>query len=230
MKAAGGFALIELTTTLVLLALVSVVCALLLQSQAGLLRQEAERIATAEAVRTGRTALRGDLGGATVADVLTMASDSAALRAFRGWGIVCAQSGARAALRYRGLRDPDDSKDSLLLVRKDIVMAFRLSTSTALACAPQSDEQIIVIDTAAPLGDGAVALFFEPGIYHLSTDALRYHRPGESRQPLTDQLIDSRRSTFMLDADSSGVRVHMRALGSTLPDALGDTHIRFLRP
>ncbi|HEX6559194.1 MAG TPA: hypothetical protein VF021_07010, partial [Longimicrobiales bacterium] len=65
------------------------------------------------------------------------------------------------------------------------------------------------------------------GSYYLSTNALRYRRAAEGRQPITDQLIDTQRSHFLSDANGRGLSVQLRSVGDLTPRALGESHIRF---
>lgn len=221
-----GFSTIELVTTLTLLALISVACALLVHSQARLLRHQTEQVTAAETMRAARAVLHGELRDIAASDVRAVAADSVAVRVFRGWGVVCLTTSARIGLRYRGLRAPDDTKDSLLVVGEERVLAFRQSTA-ALSCPLQPDEQLVVLDVGAAVQDGAIALIFESGAYHLSTNALRYRGATGGRQPITDQLIDTQRSYFRSDVNARGMQVQLRSVGDVLPDALGDAHIRF---
>jgi hypothetical protein len=215
-----GSTLVELVTTVALLGILSVACGALLKSQAQLLRHTSERAATAETLRTARGVLHAELRDISAADIRGVGSDSLALRVFRGFGIVCAVSEEDVVLRYRGLRAPDPSKDSLLLIAEERTTTFRLASDRPL-CVPRPDEQLITIAPVDPLADGSLVLLFESGSYHIANRALRYRRGTEGRQPLTDELIDDRRSGF--SSEPGGFRVLLR---SAVRGVDADTYIR----
>jgi hypothetical protein len=200
MRARDGVALLEVMTSAVLLGIVCATCTMLLRAQTLVLRNSAEHAAGDEALRTGRVIVGGELRALTRADVYAVGKDSIALRAFRGWAIVCDGHNGQYSLRYRGLRDPDAAKDSLLVFGTSQVAAFKLVTRTA--CVLIADEQAVQLTTTLPLSNGAIVLLFESGAYSLGTNALRYHRGAEARQPMTDELVDVRGSAFA--ADTSG--------------------------
>lgn len=223
MTARSGAGLVELLTSLMLLGLVTAACAVILQSQARLVRHYGELSARSEALRSARALLRHELRDVHPADVRAVGSDSVAARIFRGIGLVCARAQRLIALRYEGLRLPEPEKDSLLVVGEERVMAFRTSKAS-MTCATQGDEQIVVIE-ADGLKLGAVILWFESGAYHLAGNALRYRRGGEGRQPLTDELIDHRRSSLS-QGPPGLIHVQLRAQdGATATD-----HIRLANP
>lgn len=225
----AGSSLVELIMTLMLIGMIGVMCALLMRTQSRLLRHNTESAAAAEAMRSARAVLHGELRDITRPDVHAVADDSIGLRVFRGWAIVCATLDTRASLRFRGLRSPDASKDSLLVVGEDRVMTFTQSARPALPCLLRDDEQHESIEATAALRPGSVVLIFESGAYHFSARALRYRRGAEGRQPITDELLDHKGSRFALDAGERGVRVRLRGRDRRLDDA-HDLHVRFPSP
>lgn len=216
-----GLSLVELTTTFALLGILSVACGALVRSQAQLLKQTSEHAATDETIRTARAILHAELRDIGLGDMRGASADSLAFRVFRGFGIVCAVAEDDVVLRYRGLREPDPEKDSLLVISDERTTAFRVVTDRPL-CVPRVGEHLIAIDSAGALQAGELVLFFESGAYHLANRALRYRRGTEGRQPLTDELIEDRWSGFSMQP--GGVRVFLRGAGV---GADTDAYIRF---
>lgn len=229
MNARAGTSLVEIVTTMTLLGIVGVMCALLMRTQTRLLRHTTELAAGTETIRSARAVLHGELRDITRTDVHAVAADSIGLRVFRGWGIVCATLDARATLRYRGLRSPDETKDSLLVVGEDRVMTFRQSVPPAVPCVLRADERQESIEAAGALHAGSIVLVFESGAYHLAGSALRYRRGAEGRQPITDELLDHKDSRFMLDAAERGVRVRLRGRDRRA-EGEHDLYVRFPGP
>lgn len=225
----AGSSLVELVMTLMLIGLIGVMCTLLMRTQSRLLRHNTESAAAAEVMRSARAVLHGELRDITRPDVRAVAADSIGLRVFRGWAIVCATHEMRATLRYRGLRSPDASKDSLLVLGEDRVMSFTQSARPALPCELRADEQQESIEATTALRTGSVVLVFESGAYHFAASALRYRRGAEGRQPITDELLDHRASRFTLDPAERGVSVRLRTRGRRL-DGAHDLHVRFPSP
>ena len=216
-----GSTLAELVTTLALLGILSVACGALMKSQAQWLRHVSEQAATGETIRTARGILHAELRDISAADVRGVAADSLALRVFRGFGIVCAVSEDGVVLRYRGLRAPDAGKDSLLVMTTERTTAFRLVSDRQL-CALRPGEQLITVAPVDPIADTSLVFLFESGAYHIANRALRYRRGSEGRQPLTDELIDDRRSGFSTEPGGFRVLLHGpadRGIGA-------DTYIR----
>lgn len=229
MSARPGAALLELVTASVLLAIVCSICTALLHAQAALIRNTSEHIAVDETIRSARTIMTSELRALTPADFHAMARDSIAMRIFRGLGIVCDYSAGRLLVRYQGLRLPDFTKDSILVFGEHRTGTFAGVTETNAGCPPRPDEQILIISSSMPIRPGAVLLFYETGAYHLSAKALRYRRGLEGRQPLTDERIDHRRSSFQFASRGRGVRLNMRSVPAVgAPARESNTHVRFL--
>lgn len=207
----SGAALLELIAATALLGVIGASCAALLHAQAKLLHNTAEHAAADETFRTARAVLAAELRPLVPADLRAVARDSIALRVFRGWGIVCARRDPHVAMRYHGVRLPDAEKDSLLVSGEDRIGVFQASADATLRCTPRTGEELVVIAPAITLQPGSIALFFESGAYHIATNAVRYRRGGEGRQPLTDELIDDRRSRFDRERNDRGVRMRLTA-------------------
>lgn len=191
--------LVELATSASLLGIVSVACATLVHSQTRLLRNVSERAAMNETLRTASGIFAAEIDAAAEQDLRVVTDDSVAMRIMRGRAIVVTRVGQRYALRYEGLRDPDPVKDSILAVVNEQAARFTLASAD-----PPS------IETDLPLAPGALVLFFESGAYHIATNALRYRRGEEGRQPVTDELIDHRASRFAVESDGRLLLLHLR--------------------
>ena len=180
-----------LTATLLLIAVMGAA----LRTLATLRRAVASVTGGAESRETARIArhtlsqeVRASLTGV---DWATNSGDSVALRAFRGTGVACGSAlPPTLAVRYAGLRRPDPSKDSVLVLdaegmwrTADLVRARTASD----ACGPGEAGELWQLDPPVP---GAVTgRVFERGSYHVATGAFRY-RPGRGgRQPLTAQVL-----------------------------------------
>lgn len=229
MRARPGSSLLELLTAATLLTLVTAASAVLMHAGAVVLRNTAERAVLDETLRTADGIVRAEIRPLTSLDVRSVSSDSVAARIARGVGIVCDTTRQSAVLRYRGLRLPDSAKDSLLVAGEERVTTFRTISEPASRCVPQADEQVLAVQPNVPLRPGLVVLFFESGAYHIATHALRYRRGNESRQPITDELLDDRASRFMVVAQNRGVRLLLRA-NSTGLTATSDSRFRLLNP
>lgn len=145
-----------------------------------------------ETTRITRHALGQELrDGLAGVDWVAGTGDSIALRAFRGTGVSCASTPASGwALRYSGLRRPDPSKDSVLVLAGDgvwrVVKLVR-ARARARACGPAAPGEVWELDPPVP--GAVIGRLFERGSYHLAAGAFRY-RPGRGgRQPLTAQVL-----------------------------------------
>ena len=211
MKPRAGSTLVELLTTLTVLGIVAVACASLIRTQSILLKHTSEHAAAAEALRAGRTVMRAELQDQLAPDRHVVAPDSIAMRVFRGIGIICSTDSPRVTMRYRGVRQPDPAKDSIIVAGSERIGSIRLLSSRIDACPTATGEQLIAIelDSATTLGDAV--LFYETGAYHLASRALRYRRGASGLQPITDDFIDHGRSHFATTANGAAVDVVLMA-------------------
>jgi hypothetical protein len=228
MKARAGSLLVELLCSSVLLGLLLTFCLAVLHSATTILNNVSERAATGETLRASRAIMSSELRALTNADIRAAARDSIAMRVFRGAGIVCAQSGGLAWLRYQGIRDPDDAKDSLLIPGEERALSFRSSSSRG-SCSAQNSEQIVAVNTTQALWPGAFLLLFESGAYYLSSNALRYRRAAEGRQPLTDDRLNDAQSGLWVEPNRRGIHLLFQSLPMRNDYArASDTRVRFL--
>jgi hypothetical protein len=146
---------------------------------------QTDRIRLEEAVRTGAIILGAEVRHADTAD-LRLARDSIRLRAFRGGGGVCAGDGRVLRVLYRGMRQPDPAKDSVLAVADGGVVAFGLVSATRSAACGGALELVLESEPEEP---PAWVLVFETGAYVLAGGAIRYRRGQGGRQPLTEALF-----------------------------------------
>jgi hypothetical protein len=194
----GGYSVPELLVALALSGLVTALAAGLLRSQSIVARNIAERARRAEALRAAAHILTTELRWLAASDLRTMQADSLALRAFRGSGVVCAAESDAVTIRYRGVRQPDVTKDSLVVLRDTIfeaVMPLNSTAATTEGCTHGADEQLLRIANVA-LRPGDAVAYFESGSYYLTSSALRYRLGAEGRQPITAELFDDRDTRF----------------------------------
>jgi hypothetical protein len=191
--------LVELATTSALLGILGIACAALVHAQTQLLRNVSDRVAGSEALRTASGILGAEVRATAPSDLRAVSADSIALRVYRGWAVVDGVQDDGITLNYEGIREPDPAKDSLLIVGSERTGSFTFVSGDPLTIRPD-----------VPIESGDLVLFFESGTYHLASNALRYHRGFEGRQPVTDELIDHRRSRFGIEARARLVHIHLR--------------------
>lgn len=216
----AGFGLVE---AIVALALASVLIALVAASVRNGARAARHAGATADAadaVRASALLLAAELRALEPrADLSGTGSDSLHLRAFRGIAIPCDTAQGGLVTRYRGLRQPDPAKDSILLLTPagESVVALT-GVAVSGGCTARPGERVLRLNAAPkpPAGTELLAVF-ESGAYHLSGAALRYRRGAGGRQPLTADVLDDAASGFSLPGGADPLAP--RALGITLAAA-----------
>jgi hypothetical protein len=219
-----GLSLAELVVALWLSALVTAIVVALLHTESRLAGHAADRADVLEATRTAAAVLSADLAGLEpIADLYQLAPESLSLRVFRGTGIVCGFAGSDALVRYRGLRQPEPLKDSVLvLTASPVERADSLYDAAPApgACPAAGSEEVYRIRLATTPADRDLLAFFEPGSYHLD-GAFRYRRGAGGRQPVTaDVFADSSRFTAQYVAGA------VAALAAELYPAASTSHIR----
>ena len=218
MRGRAGFALIEVIVAGALAAIVLACAALLLQAQSRLATNTSTRSERNDAARSALLTLRAELQTVTPRfDVRAVARDSIASRIFRGVGVVCGFRTGATFVRFKGLRLPDPAKDSLVQAGIENTAQLTSVADAESACSHHPDENVLAMSWSAPATVGSVWLIFESGAYHLSTNALRYRRGAETRQPITAEVLNDRTSVFQPVADSvlRAVRVQLRARAGT---------------
>lgn len=192
----SGAALLETLVAATLGAMVATTGTALLRAQARIAEQTTHRSERNDAMRSALLTLSAELRALSSADIRAVGRDSVAARIVRGVAIVCGERDGWTLVRYRGLRLPDASKDSASQVGVENVGALISVSAAAGACLTQADEETLALTLTTKAGPGSMWLVFEAGAYHLSGNALRYRRNGESRQPITSEVIDVKESAF----------------------------------
>ena len=136
--------------------------------------------------------------GVVFRDWVVSSSGVVTLRAFRGWGTVCVGSDPGTLIvGYRGMRVPDPSKDSVLVLDHEgqwKAVALLSRTVTEELCPGPSLTTTELWKITPEVGGGVVARLFESGSYHLTDASLRYRRGLGGRQPLTTAMIEPENS------------------------------------
>ena len=201
MQKRSGSALLEVIVAALLGAIVTVTAVLLIQAQARIAHGTSERSERNDALRSALAVLHAELEPIQpAADLHAVSRDSVVARILRGLAVVCAQNDGRVYARYRGLRLPDPGKDSALYVGVEHAVPILSARVDTTGCVHAGNENVIAFTWPAAAPNGSVWLIFETGSYHLQNYALRYRRPGESRQPITSEIIDHRLSYFAGDS------------------------------
>ena len=199
-----GSALIEALLASVLLTLVAATAATVLRAQSRIANDVSLRGERNDAVRSALLTLQAELQSIDPrTDLRAVGRDSIATRIFRGIAIVCGSRDSITFARYRGLRLPDGAKDSALQLGVENVVAIQTAGTSAQTCFPATDDQVLALNLGIVPAPNSTWLIFETGSYHLSTNALRYRRGAESRQPITSEIIDDRYSSFRATGDTS---------------------------
>jgi type II secretory pathway component PulJ len=221
-----GRLLLELMVALPLIGLLGLALTTLFITQTRVTRASRERAARAEASRATASILRSELRALLGArDVRSWSRDSIALRAFRGVAVPCDRSSA-LVVRYEGLRAPDPRKDSVLSVQAGLetVHLLRAVRDTTLPrCShARAATQVWLLDPA-PTAAG-ILMPFETGTYSLGEGALRYRSGSGGRQPITEEILDTRASRFDAPSIDSVTAVHV-----TVQTRLGPAPPRLLQ-
>jgi hypothetical protein len=185
-RRAGAVSLAELVLVAWLFALVIGGVARFAAGQNQIAALQRDRLRLEEAVRTIAVVLGTELRHLVHEDVAATAADSIRTRAFRGGGPVCSASDEEVRVSYRGVRQPDPARDSVLLLAPTTATAHRLRSAGPSSTCP--DGVHVRLDPPAP-ADAGYALFFETGAYSVSDGALRYRRGLGGRQPLTESVL-----------------------------------------
>lgn len=189
----AGRSLVELVLVFWLFGLVLTAVGRFAARQHALAEAQQERVRWAEAVRTAALVLGSELRVLSSEDIVT-ATDSLRLRAMRGSGAVCGIGDGNILVRYRGIRLPDPSKDSLLLL--DGSGGERPHRLVEVVERPDCGGSLSLrLDPVPELAHG-FAIVYETGAYHLADAALRYRLGNSGRQPLTEEVFRDPRFQF----------------------------------
>ncbi|MGW8267742.1 MAG: hypothetical protein ACWGSQ_15360 [Longimicrobiales bacterium] len=162
------------------------------------LRKAGEETAeTAEGLETVRTAawlLEEELGGSLpLRDWWAGEGDSVSLRAYRGLALVTGtEAGGGTEVCYRGIRNPNPDKDSILFLTDGGSWRAHALTGRSRGergCLGDGEGWEEVWEVEPPSDGALLGRVYERGSYHLALGALRYRRGGGGRQPLTPPRI-----------------------------------------
>ena len=229
----GGVTVVEVLVSLLLgLAVISLAWSALARQRTVAVRLTSEmdllsarRVAAIVIGKELRAGVRGR-------DWIAPASDSLALRAFRGWGPVCGSGiePGNIVVSYHGERAANPVKDSVLILTADgwrrADLTGRASGGPSCSMDPGGDSEVWTIDP--PVSGALVARVFERGSYHVSDGALRYRRGLGGRQPLTPDVFDDDRSTMHTRGDK--VIVRLFAKGTRLGADTSSSVLQFWTP
>jgi hypothetical protein len=214
-RSRGGFTVIEALTVLLLLLLVLQTGWTLTAGMGRAVTELADRGESLAASRATAWILQEELEGVVAPmDVSAPTGDSFSVRAFRGSAVVCsARPPAELVVRWSGVRSPDPTKDSVLVLETGGALsvrslASRVATPGACGDLPGRAERWTL---DAPMPRAVLMRFFERGSYHLTDDAFRYRIGAGGRQPLTPASIDPARSGLGAEAPARVVlELHTR--------------------
>ncbi|MGH7507663.1 MAG: hypothetical protein ACRELX_18570 [Longimicrobiales bacterium] len=184
-----------------LTALVTAIIVTLLRTESRVAGHAADRAEVLEATRTAGAVLGVDLAALEPSsDLYRVQPESLSLRVFRGTGIVCGFAGTDPLVRYRGMRQPEPLKDSVLVLtaspraRAD---SLTYAAPASAACPASAGEEIFQIRLTTSPTERDLLVFYESGSYHLDR-AFRYRRGAGGRQPITAEVFaDSSRFTVI---------------------------------
>lgn len=184
--------LAELVVAMGLMTIVGSIVVALLRTESRLAGHAADRAEALDATRTAGAIFTAELTPLEPGtDLHGIDADSVRLRVFRGAGVVCGFAGADPLVRYRGLRQPDPAKDSVLVPtaaggeRADTLHA---ATRAPSGCVARDGEAVFRLGTPAVLREGDAVIVFETGSYY-ADHAFRYRRGSGGRQPITADVF-----------------------------------------
>lgn len=146
-----------------------------------------DRVRAADVVRTVDVVLNRELRHSAATDRI-LTGDSIRLRAVRGIGAVCGAAGSDIRVAYVGVRRPDPTKDSALLISTSDTRGSAHGIAAVSADTACGGGYRLSVDPPPPERMG-LALVYEAGSYHLSGGALRYRRGRGGRQPVTEAVL-----------------------------------------
>lgn len=221
MNRGRGASLMEVLVVLLLSMLVAGAAWTLLQHQVGAVTRAQDLSERLDVSRIVRNVLGEELrSGRGGRDWGPPAGDSVQLRAFRGVALPCGgqeSPDGDLLMTYRGLRQPDPAKDSLLLLLGD--GTWRVVDLTEAPSAPDED---MVCPSGSPAWNPGwwsvhdldappvMARIFERGSYHLADGAFRYRTGDAGRQPLTPERLQIPGSSLTAGVEGSAMELRLR--------------------
>lgn len=198
-RAVAGISLFEMVVVLALSALVFPAFWTTVSRHRTASGRVADRAQLLEGVRVLSWLVPHELAMGTEGEDWDASSDTLALRAFRGFGVVDSiGSGTREAyVCFVGDRAPDPGKDSVLVLDRsgrwfgaDLLYSQNLDT----ACRGDGETgEEARWSLSAEVSQAVVLRNFERGSYHLAGGTLRYRRGDGGRQPVTSGFLENGR-------------------------------------
>jgi hypothetical protein len=176
-----------------------------------------ERSEALDTERVGWQVLSAELGaGIAQRDFGLLAGRVLTLRAFRGTAEVCParRTATGGVVLYRGIRLPDPTKDSLLVLTAPgswHTLHLVSREEEPAGCPGWPSDGVERWRWEPPLDDVLLARVFERGSYHLEDRALRYSSGVGGRQPLTPERLDGTGSVFAPGAGRFDLHLRVRA-------------------
>lgn len=214
-----GVTLPELLVVACLFAVVLAAVAAFAGAQGRLAAASQDRVRAADAVRTVDLILNGELRYAGRQDAAP-GPDSVRLRAVRGSATICA-GGPDLVVRYAGLRRPDPTKDSALVITASGTVGSIHAVAAAGPAGGAACGDVRLRLEPVPSTPAGHVLVFETGAYHLSGGALRYRRGGGGRQPVTEDVL----ATATLETAGGLLRARMTLSPVAFPRFGADTAV-----
>lgn len=211
-----GFTFVESLVAMLLASLLMSLCVAATAAVRGDVRQLISQRDRVALERFTRALLAAELRGSRRdTDWVAPGGDSLVLRAFRGWAVLCPDSGDAVLSVPRGVRRPDAEKDSVLVLdARGAWVPARLVRRVVTEDGCGSAGGWVERWTLSPAVSGPVARYYESGSYHLVAGALRYRRGRGGRQPLTSALLT--RASFL----RAGLRSDLE-LGLIMEEGVG---------
>lgn len=218
-----GVSVLEALTALLLGLVLGTLALAALARQRQVVAALGARTETLATERTVRVILRREARAQGV-EAWGVYQDSLALRAFRGFAVVCPgrPGAAELIVSSRGTRQADAAKDSAVVFtdRGEVLVRAVAQTEAGMGACPGRETEAWDRWTLSEPTAGQVILvrYFERGSYHLSGGAFRYRRGAAGRQPLTPEVLRTPESRFL--QSGAGVSVHLMLVGSPLGEPL----------
>lgn len=212
MKLRSGASLPELILVAWLFGLVLAAVAGFAAGQRRIVEATSGRVRMSEVVRVADRVLGSELRTLAEADIERHGPSSIGVRAVRGGGVICGWTSDGALVRYKGMRRPDATKDSVILIsgRTPRGEPYRLLAAASEQGCGGSVVRLRLQPAPSARAAGGLALVFESGTYSVD-DAIRYRRGAAGRQPLTETVLSDADLAWPAGGDF-GLRFGVRSL------------------
>lgn len=228
MRCRAGGSLAELLLVAWLFALVLLGLARFAAAQGRLSAALTDAVRAEELFRSAPLVLGRETRYLAAVDLLAASADSIRLRAIRGTGAICRGAGSRIVIRYRGVRLPDPTKDSVLVVHAGAAAGRALALAGSAGDTACGGGIRLDLD-GDPGGAGGFAMVFETGSYHVADGAVRYRRGAAGRQPLTESLLGGGELVRIGSPGTADIRIGLRLHRDSLPRSVRRDRVAVLR-